>query len=462
MVPLIPEKRIQFKNQNEVKDGEYVLYWMQTAQRISYNHALEYAKEEANRLKKPLLVYFGLMDDYPEANARHYYFMLEGLIKVKHYLEKNGIQMLVSHISPEKGALTLANKACVVVTERSYLRHEKTWKKELSENISCLMVEVETNVMVPVDEVSLKEEYSAATIRRKIESQIPNYAFTLEERKVNIPSLHINTPLAAIPMKNAKETLSMLKVSHEVTPVPEYYSGGTDEALKHFETFLDQKFTGYAEHRNDPVEDFASNLSPYLHFGQISPLEIYLSLADYSSENKRVFLDELIIRRELAINFVEHNEFYDSYKAIGSFAKDTLEKHWNDERPYIYTLKELEKGKTHDIYWNACQLEMVHTGKMHGYLRMYWGKKIIEWTENPEVAYEIALYLNNKYHIDGRDPNGFAGVAWCFGKHDRPWKERDVFGSVRYMNDKGLKRKFKIDLYVEKIEHLISKEIKTP
>jgi deoxyribodipyrimidine photo-lyase len=324
------------------------------------------------------------------------------------------------------------------------------------------MVEVETNVMVPIDEVSLKEEYSAATIRRKIESQIQNYAFTLEERKVNIPSLHINTPLEVIPMKNAKETLGTLKVSHEVSPVPEYFSGGTDEALRHFETFLDQKFSDYAEHRNNPVEDFGSNLSPYLHFGQISPVEIYLSLVDYSSENKRVFLDELIIRRELAINFVEHNEFYDSYKAISSFAKDTLEKHRDDERPYIYTLKELEKGKTHDLYWNACQLEMVHSGKMHGYLRMYWGKKIIEWTENPDVAYEIALYLNNKYHIDGRDPNGFAGVAWCFGKHDRPWKERDVFGSVRYMNDKGLKRKFKIDLYVEKIEHLISKEIKTP
>ncbi len=455
---MIPEKRIKIKNQQDIKNGDYVLYWMQTAQRISFNHALEYAKDEANRLGKPLLVYFGLMDDYPEANARHYYFMLEGLVHVKKELEKSGIQFLLSHISPEKGARSLSEKACLLVTERSYLRHEKAWKKEVSENISCMMVEVETNVVVPIDEVSLKEEYSAATIRKKIEREIPNYAFTLENRKVHIPSLHIIPSIKALPLRTADETLSLLNLSHEVPPVPEYYRGGYDEALIHFETFIDEKFHGYAELRNDPVQDYASNLSPYLHFGQISPLEIYLSLMDHHSENKRVFLDELIVRRELAINFVEHNAHYDSYKAISSFARDTLEKHRHDERPFIYTLKELEKGKTHDLYWNACQLEMVHTGKMHGYLRMYWGKKIIEWTESPDIAYEIAVYLNNKYHIDGRDPNGFAGVAWCFGKHDRPWKEREVFGSVRYMNDKGLKRKFKIDQYVEKIQNLISKE----
>ncbi len=455
---MIPEKRVKIKNQQDIKNGDYVLYWMQTAQRVSYNHALEYAKDEANRLNKPLLVYFGLMDDYPEANARHYHFMIEGLIHVKKELEKKGIQFFLSNVSPEKGAMTLSDRACLLITERSYLRHEKAWKKQVSEEIPCMMVEVETNVVVPIDEVSLKEEYSAATIRKKIEREIPNYAFTLENREVQVPSLHIQPTMEALPLRTVDETLSLLKLSMEVLPIPEYYLGGYDEALRHFKTFMDEKFQGYAELRNDPVQDYASNLSPYLHFGQISPLEIYLSLMDHHSENKRVFLDELIVRRELAINFVEHNAHYDSYKAISSFAKVTLDKHRHDERPFTYTLKELEKGKTHDIYWNACQLEMVHTGKMHGYLRMYWGKKIIEWTASPDIAYEIAVYLNNKYHLDGRDPNGFAGVAWCFGKHDRPWKEREVFGSVRYMNDKGLKRKFKIDQYVEKIEALIAKE----
>lgn len=456
---MIPDNRVKIKNQQEICNGDYVLYWMQTAQRVSFNHALEYAKEEANRLNKPLLVYFGLMDDYPEANARHYYFMLEGLVEIKKELQKKGIQFLVSHISPEEGALSLAEKASLLITERSYLRVEKAWKRKVSEKISCQMVEVETNVMVPVDVVSEKEEYSAATIRKKIEREIPNYALPLGNRLVDIPSLHIIASIPAFTFTTADEALSRLSLSQEVLPVPEYFRGGHDEALRHFELFKQIKFEGYAEHRNNPVEDYGSNLSPYLHFGQISPLEIYLSLLDYHSENKRVFLDELIIRRELAINFVEHNAHYDSFKSIGSFAQVTLEKHRYDKRPYVYTLKELEKGKTHDIYWNACQLEMVHTGKMHGYLRMYWGKKIIEWTESPEIAYEIALYLNNKYHLDGRDPNGFAGVAWCFGKHDRPWKEREIFGSVRYMNDKGLKRKFKIDQYVEKIETLISKEI---
>jgi len=155
---------------------------------------------------------------------------------------------------------------------------------------------------------------------------------------------------------------------------------------------------------------------------------------------------------------VERNEYYDSYKAIGSFAKTTLEKHKEDDRPFLYTLEELEKGKTHDPYWNSAQLEMVHTGKMNGYMRMYWGKKIIEWTKTPEEAYDHAVYLNNKYSLDGRDPNGFAGIAWCFGKHDRPWKERSVFGVVRYMNAKGLERKFPMKVYVEKVNLLLDKE----
>ncbi|HSR03284.1 MAG TPA: deoxyribodipyrimidine photolyase, partial [Proteiniclasticum sp.] len=281
---------------------------------------------------------------------------------------------------------------------------------------------------------------------------IPEYSFPLEKREVKLSSLSLSMDLVSIPFENIEDIISDLNVNAEVPQVSSLHKGGYSEAKSRLEDFLENKLSFYAEKRNEPSLDLGSNLSPYLHFGQISPLEIYLSLMEHHSENKRVFLDELIIRRELAVNFVLHNPHYDSFASITSFARATLLEHKEDERPYLYSLEELENGKTHDPYWNAAQLEMVHLGKMQGYMRMYWGKKIIEWTKGPEEAYEIALYLNNKYNLDGRDPNGFAGVAWCFGKHDRGWKEREIFGKVRYMNAKGLERKFDIELYAENVK----------
>jgi deoxyribodipyrimidine photo-lyase len=206
--------------------------------------------------------------------------------------------------------------------------------------------------------------------------------------------------------------------------------------------------------RNDPTLDYLSHLSPYLHFGQISPLYIALKVIDTDSRGKEAFLEELIVRRELSMNFVFYNEKYDSFEAVPEWAKKTLKAHQKNKRQYTYSLEELETAQTHDAYWNAAQREMVGRGKMHGYMRMYWGKKIIEWSKTPEKAFQIALYLNNKYELDGRDPNGFTGVAWCFGKHDRPWGERPIFGNVRYMNDKGLKRKFDADRYVRMMSRI--------
>jgi deoxyribodipyrimidine photo-lyase len=192
-------------------------------------------------------------------------------------------------------------------------------------------------------------------------------------------------------------------------------------------------------------------MSPYLHFGQISPLFIALKVKETRSPGVEAFLEELIVRRELSMNFVFYNEKYDSFEGLPEWAKKALKTHQRDKRQYLYSLEEFENAKTHDPYWNAAQREMVVKGKMHGYMRMYWGKKILEWAKTPEEAFRTALYLNNKYELDGRDPNGFTGVAWCFGKHDRPWGERPIFGNVRYMNDKGLKRKFDADEYVKMI-----------
>jgi deoxyribodipyrimidine photo-lyase len=195
-------------------------------------------------------------------------------------------------------------------------------------------------------------------------------------------------------------------------------------------------------------------MSPWLHFGQISPLVIALKVMKTQSPGKEAYLEELIIRRELAMNYTYYNPFYDSFEGLNDWAKKTLKEHEKDKRPYRYSIDELEQAQTHDPYWNAAQEEMRITGKMHGYMRMYWGKKILEWMKSPEEAFSTALYLNNKYELDGRDPNGFAGIAWCFGKHDRPWFERPIFGKIRYMNANGLKRKFNAEAYVDKIKKL--------
>jgi deoxyribodipyrimidine photo-lyase len=239
-----------------------------------------------------------------------------------------------------------------------------------------------------------------------------------------------------------------MDIDKSVKPV-DRFTGGSNQAKRFLKDFLENKIQNYTSQRNNPNMDSTSNLSPYLHFGQIS--SVYIALETMKIKNgSEEFLEELIVRRELSRNFVFYNEEYDSIKGVHNWARESLEKHKSDMRKYIYSKEEFEKAETHDEYWNAAQRQMVKTGKMHGYMRMYWGKKIIEWTKTPQEAFNIALFLNNKYELDGRDPNGFTGVAWCFGKHDRPWVERPIFGKIRYMNANGLKRKFNADAYAER------------
>ncbi len=215
--------------------------------------------------------------------------------------------------------------------------------------------------------------------------------------------------------------------------------------------FVKEKLKNYTIDRNDPNKNSVSNLSPYLHFGQISSQRVVLE----SVKSKRItnlkgsFYDEIIVRKELSDNFCYYSPDYDSFSCFHPWAKDTLDRHRNDKRDYLYSSKELEEAKTHDDLWNAAQFQMMKTGKMHGYLRMYWAKKILEWTESPEIAMEIAIYLNDKYELDGRDPNGYAGIAWSIGGiHDRAWGERKIFGKIRYMSYNGMKRKFNVKQYI--------------
>jgi deoxyribodipyrimidine photo-lyase len=246
------------------------------------------------------------------------------------------------------------------------------------------------------------------------------------------------------------QVISEMDIDRSVSPV-ESFRGGMAAAKKRLVEFIDGKMDRYDSLKNDPGEDVLSNLSPYLHFGQISPLYITLEVLKHPGPGSDAFLEELIVRRELSMNFTNYNRNYESFAGLPDWAKRTLTEHAHDPREYLYSLEELEEARTHDPYWNAAQTETVTTGKMHGYMRMYWGKKILEWTASPEEAFSRALYLNNKYELDGRDPNGFAGVAWCFGKHDRSWARRPVFGNVRYMNAEGLKRKFNIEKYANNI-----------
>jgi deoxyribodipyrimidine photo-lyase len=421
---------------------------MQQSQRAAYNHALEYAIREANRFQQQLIVFFALTADFPEANRRHYVFMLEGLLETQKALHNRGITMIIEHCNPVDGVIKQALDASLVVTDMGYLRIQRAWRMKVSQAIHCQMIEIESDVIVPVSSVSPKEEYSAGTLRPKMLRILDQYLVPLHESNIVKDSLSFRYA-SSIKNKSIAGILSILNLDQSVREIDRVH-GGTSSALDLFTIFTLKKLDHFGDLRNDPSLDYTSHLSPYLHFGQISPLHIALEIKKKRSAGTMSFLEELIIRRELSMNFVWYNRMYDTYESLPHWARATLELHKKDKREYVYTRDHLEHSQTHDPYWNAAQREMVVRGKMHGYMRMYWGKKIIEWTRSPHEAFSIALSLNNKYELDGRDANGFTGVAWCFGKHDRAWKERPIFGKVRFMNAAGLKRKFDIDAYVKK------------
>ncbi len=448
---MIQQERIKLLNDGQLGSGKYVLYWIQAAQRAEYNHALEYAVRTANKLKKPVLVFFGITDSWPEANQRHYYFMLEGLKEVRKALEAKGIQMVIRRDSPDSGAAELAKDAALVVVDAGQLRIQKKWRANVAGQIDCPLYEVETNLIVPVEEASSKENFSAGTFRPRITKKLDYYLVPLRQSKPKLDSLGMK--FDTFDIGDIDKALSKLDIDRSVARVDGFH-GGTKEAKRRLSNFLKNKLDRFADMRNDPTADYVSNMSPYLHFGQISPLYIALKVSKTSSADKDTYLEELIVRRELSHNFVFYNSRYNSFACLEPWAKRTLNFHRSDKRDYVYSPEQFEKAQTHDPYWNAAQKEMVLAGKMHGYMRMYWGKKILEWSRNPQTGFKIALQLNNKYELDGRDPNAFAGVAWCFGKHDRAWGERPVFGKIRYMNAAGLKRKFDADAYVKKIEAL--------
>lgn len=433
--------RIKIYKAGNPSTGEYVLYWMQQSQRVFYNHALEYAIETANKLKLPLLVLFVFDINFPEANKRHFSFMIQGLKEVQKDLSDRGITMIFRQGYMVSEIMKVAQAASCLISDYGYLRIQRQWRQKLADDLKIPFICLESDIIVPVEKASNKQEYMARTIRPKIEKQLDEYLIPFYSNE------YLGSSLNELDSFNPDDLLSLLDDS--VKPVSKI-TGGYSQAISKLEDFVQNKLNNYHLHNKDLVNSNYSQLSPYLHFGQISVLEIIEKIKEAGAilEAQTAFLEQLIIRRELAINYCYYNQNYDNYDHINpDWAADSLDFHSMDKRERIYDLDLLEEAKTHDPAWNAAQLQMVKTGYMHNYMRMYWGKKIIEWSISPRQAFYHMLYLNNKYELDGRDANAFTGVAWCFGNHDTAWKERDIFGKVRYMNYQGLKRKFDISAY---------------
>ena len=451
----LQETRIQFLNDRDLRQGNFVLYWMQQSQRAEYNQALEYAVQQANEIGQGVLVVFGLMDDYPEANLRHYTFMLEGLQETQTTLTKRGIKMVVQKGHPVDVALAAGRKASLIVCDRGYLRHQRKWRKKIAKDAGCRVVLIESDVIVPLEVVSNKAEYAARTIRPKINKHLSNYLVEFKPTRIKKSSLQLR--IKGIDLSDINAVLKDMSIDRDVLPVSHLFNGGTSQARKIFAEFLRHRFHDYVENRNQPQTDDVSHMSKYLHFGQISPLYLALQVLKTDERFKdaqEAFLEELIVRRELAMNFVNYTPDYDDYQCLPNWAQKTLSEHKIDKREHTYTRRQLENAQTHDDYWNAAMREMTSTGFMHNYMRMYWGKKILEWTPTPERAFKTTLAINNKYFLDGRDANSYTGVAWVFGVHDRAWFERPIFGKIRYMTASGLERKCDIQAYVKKVDAL--------
>jgi deoxyribodipyrimidine photo-lyase len=447
--------RIRHLNDRLLGDGRYVLYWMQASQRADFNPALEYAIRRADEINRGVVVAFGLMAGFPDANARHFAFMLEGFAEVGEALHRRGIRFVMRAGRPDEVALTLAGDAALVVCDRGYLRHQRQWRRNVADQAKCLLVQVEGDVVVPVEVASGKAEYAARTLRPKIHRCCPEFLHEIAAGEPSKSTLRLAFRDELDPADPAA-VLKSLDVDRNVGPVARF-RGGTAEARRRLAHFLRYKLEGYDSGRSEPADAYVSELSPYLHFGQISPVEVALKAKAAKSAgeaDRAAFLEELIVRRELACNFVQFTDDYDDYACLPGWARRTLAEHADDRRPRRYTRAQLEAGRTDDRYWNAAMQEMRETGYMHNTMRMFWGKKVLEWSDTPEDAWRTALHLNNRYFLDGRDPNSYANVGWLFGLHDRPWQEREVFGKVRTMTTGGLDRKYDMARYLERVGKL--------
>lgn len=447
-------KKERVRKLNEKGRGQGpILYWMSRDQRARDNWALLFAQHLAIEQKVPLGVVFCLVPDFLQATIRQYDFMLRGLQGTEKGLAEKNIPFTLLTGSPvdEIPKHVRRVRAGALVTDFDPLKIKRKWKKRLLPQLDIPLYEVDSHNVIPCWAASPKQEFAAYTFRPKVKNQLADFLNSFPPLKKH------PFPWKTEPKRTCWDAAGKsLKVDTSVSII-DWIEPGEKPARKTLSRFIKNKLSGYNVQRNDPNIDALSQLSPYLHFGQISAQRVALEVrkADIPEDDRHAFLEELIVRRELADNYCYYNDNYDSFRGFPDWAKKSLDEHRKDKREYLYTRMQFEKGLTHDALWNAAQMEMVKTGKMHGYMRMYWAKKILEWTKMPEEAQKIAIALNDKYEQDGRDPNGYTGIAWSIGGvHDRAWFSRPVFGKVRYMSIGGARSKFDVDAYIAKVSRL--------
>jgi deoxyribodipyrimidine photo-lyase len=442
--------RVRLLKEGVKKEGP-VVYWMSRDQRADDNWTLIFAQELALEKKEPLIVVFSLVNRFLGATIRQFDFLLRGLKETEAELKSKNIPFVFQRGLPYEKVIKYTNKinASVLVTDFDPLKIKMEWKEKLFSVIDIPFYEVDAHNIVPVWVASTKPEFGAYTLRPKIQKLLPEYL-------TEIPAL-VDHPYKFEPevtVNDWERIIKLLPVDKSVKPIG-WIKPGAKAAKEILSGFIEKKLELYLTERNDPVKQAQSDLSPYLHFGQISSQRIAFEINNLpiNNEQKESFLEELIIRKELSDNYCHYCKDYDNFNGFPDWARNSLNEHRDDKREFIYSKEEFEQAKTNDELWNTAQTEMVQKGKMNGYMRMYWAKKILEWTNSPEEAIEIATFLNDKYEIDGRDPNGYAGIAWSIGGvHDRAWGDREIFGKVRYMNYNGCKSKFDVEEYIKKVK----------
>ncbi|MCB9500810.1 MAG: deoxyribodipyrimidine photolyase [Deferribacteres bacterium] len=482
----IPVNRITLCNKNSLNfEGDYVLYWMIANRRTTWNYSLQHAADYADLLQKPLVILEALRCGYPWASDRLHKFIIDGMVANQQALAHKPVTYY-PYIEPEAGAgkgllASLASRACVVITDDFPAFMLPAMINAAAQQVPVRMEKVDSNGLLPMR--SCAEVFPTAyAFRRYIQKNLAQHlgdfpeADPLDGRYIPSPynleaSITRRWPQADLHsfQKNAQH-LQNLPIDHSVVTVDEL--GGALEASSTLQRFLDSRLAKYSELRNQVQTEVTSGLSPYLHFGHISVHEIFQSVAmgeNWSPEmlapttrgNREgwwgmsaaaeAFLDELITWRELGFNMCTNNSKYAAYESLPHWALTTLAEHEQDVRPYVYTLQDFEQAQTHDALWNAAQVQLVREGRIHNYLRMVWGKKILEWTSSPREALAVMIELNNKYALDGRDPNSYSGIFWVLGRYDRAWgPERPVFGKIRYMSSDNTRRKMQVDDYIRK------------
>ncbi|KAM4693798.1 deoxyribodipyrimidine photo-lyase-like isoform 2-T2 [Discoglossus pictus] len=445
------KKRVRLisKESDLQDDAQGIVYWMSRDQRVQDNWAFLYAQRLALKQKLPLHVTFCLVPKFLDATIRHYGFMLKGLQEVAKECKHLNIpfHLLIGYAKDVLPSFVKEHGIGGVVTDFAPLRVPMQWVEDVCKSLpkNVPLVQVDAHNIVPCWVASNKQEYGARTIRRKIHDQLPHFLteFPPVVRQPYDPKFEAEP----IDWEGCYNSLEVDRTVGEV----EWAKPGSDAAMGVLQNFILERLRSFNSDRNNPNQMALSNLSPWFHFGQLSVQRAILEVQKYRSKFKESvdsFVEEAVVRRELADNFCFYNKNYDKVEGAYDWAKNTLKDHAKDKRTHLYSLEKLEAGKTHDPLWNAAQLQMVHEGKMHGFLRMYWAKKILEWTKSPEEALQFAIYLNDRFELDGRDPNGYVGCMWSIcGIHDQGWAERAVFGKIRYMNYQGCKRKFDVERF---------------